>query len=71
MLIVSKIDGSMVYVHNTDTETTFKIPAHWLQVNEEIQAGDVIKIIKDEVSSQKLQNEADELEDKFGVEFKD
>lgn len=51
MLVVKKIERYMVTIDNTFTGTPLELPTHWLDMNEEIQEGDVIKIIKDEVNT--------------------
>ena len=67
MLIIRKIENYSTIIINTDTETEFRIPTHWLQ--EDVQAGDVIKVIKDEVSSQRIKKEAEELEKRYNIKF--
>ena len=57
MLVVKKIDGYMVEIDNTFTGTPLRIPTHWLDMDEEIREGDVIKIVKDEVNTLRREKE--------------
>lgn len=56
MLVIQKINNNMTEVLNTETGTPFDIPTHWLQIPG-LQVGDVIKIMKDEFTSRRVENE--------------
>ena len=65
MLVIEKIDGNMINVRNTKTKTPFRIPSHWLATDIKFQEGDVIKVIKDEVSTKRLKKEVKESNKEF------
>lgn len=62
MLVVKKIDGNMIEIDNTITGTPLRVPTHWLQIGEPIKEGDVIKFIKDEVNTRRLEKRKEEFE---------
>ena len=66
MLLVEKIEGGMCQVLNTETDTPFEIPVHWLQVPG-LKPGDVIRIIKDEFTPRKVEKEAYEAAREKGI----
>lgn len=57
MLIIKKVKHSSVAVYNADTGTTFEIPTHWLQIDKELKPGDVIKVVKDEMTTRRMEKE--------------
>jgi len=66
MLVIQKIEGNMCEVLNTETGTPFDIPTHWLQIPG-LKKGDVIKIVKDEVSPRRVEKEQYEDMKKKGI----
>ncbi|MFW6265035.1 MAG: hypothetical protein ACOC3B_02910 [Bacillota bacterium] len=66
MLVIQKIEGNMCEVLNTRTGTPFDIPTHWLQVPG-IQEGDVIKIVKDEVTPRRVERQQYEEAKRKGI----
>lgn len=55
MLVIKKIEKTMIKIMNTNTKTPFRVPSHWLEIKgKEINEGDVIKFIKDEVNTHRL-----------------